>query len=376
MADPTVETEVGQLRRSSRDTAAVPALLAGWLAPLLGTTPEISVESGVDSNGMSSETLMLSGRWTEDGTPVEQHWVARVAPGTDDVPVFENYRLDHQFEVMRRVAELTTVPVPAVRWLEDTGTVLGRPFFLMDRVDGQVPPDVMPYTFGGNWLADASATQQHRLRDTTVAVLAELHSIPDPEQTFGFLDEGRTGETALHRHVNSVRSWYEFAVPDSGRAPLLDRCFAWLESNWPHRQDTQPPVLCWGDSRIGNVLYRDFTPVAVLDWEMVTLGPREMDVAWLIFAHRVFEELAGLANLPGLPDLLAEADVRSRYEQLTGAQLGDLDWFYVYAGLMWAIVFMRTGARRVHFGEMERPDDPESLFYHGALLKRLMGEAN
>jgi hypothetical protein len=40
--------------------------------------------------------------------------------------------------------------------------------------------------------------------------------------------------------------------------------------------------------------------------------------------------------------------------------------------VIWCVVFMRTGARRVHFGEMERPDDVESLFYHGGLLKRLM----
>ena len=52
----------------------------------------------------------------------------------------------------------------------------------------------------------------------------------------------------------------------------------------------------WGDSRVGNVLYQDFRPVAVLDWEMATLGPREMDVAWIIFAHMVFQELAGLAG--------------------------------------------------------------------------------
>jgi aminoglycoside phosphotransferase (APT) family kinase protein len=42
--------------------------------------------------------------------------------------------------------------------------------------------------------------------------------------------------------------------------------------------------------------------------------------------------------------------------------------------VMWACVFMRTGARRVHFGEAEKPDTVESLFYHGALLKRLIGE--
>lgn len=375
---PTVERNVGRMQRSSRDVTTLPTVISRWLATQLpgGATPEITVESGVDTNGMSSETIMLTGRWLADGATVEQRWVMRVAPSDEDVPVFPAYRLDHQFEVMRRVGELTDVPVPKVRWIEPTGEVLGRPFFLMDRVDGQVPPDVMPYTFGGNWFADATAEQQKTLQDSTIEVLAKLHAIPDAATTFDFLDEGRNGESALHRHFAHIRDWYEFAVPDIGRSPLLDRTIAWLEANWPADAAAGETVLCWGDSRIGNVLYRDFRPVAVLDWEMVALGPRELDVSWVIFAHLVFEELAGLAGLPGLPQVLRENDVRARYQELAGTQLGDLHWFYVYAGLMWAIVFMRTGARRVHFGEMTKPDDPESLFYHAGLLKKLIGEQN
>ncbi|MEB3032137.1 phosphotransferase family protein [[Mycobacterium] nativiensis] len=378
---PTVEKDVGRIQRSSRDVTTLPTVMSRWLATQLpgGITPEITVESGVDTNGMSSETIMLTGRWKAHGDPVEQRWVMRVAPAEEDVPVFPTYRLDHQFEVMRLVGAHTDVPVPKVRWIEPTGELLGRPFFLMDRVDGEVPPDVMPYTFGSNWFADATAEQQRTLQDSTVEVLAALHSIPDATQTFGFLADESNGsgeDTALRRHFDGVRNWYEFAVPDIGRSPLLDRTFAWLEANWPADAAAGDTVLCWGDSRIGNVLYRDFRPVAVLDWEMVALGPRELDVSWPIFAHSVFEELAGLAGLPGLPQVMREDDVRATYERLTGVELGDLHWFYVYAGVMWAVVFMRTGARRVHFGEMDKPEDPESLFYHAALLKRLIGEQN
>lgn len=379
---PTVETDLDRMQRSSRDVSTLPAVMSRWLSTVLpgGVIPEVTVESGVDANGMSSETIMLSADWNAEGGRTQQRWAMRVAPTADDVPVFPSYRLDHQFDVIRRVGELTDVPVPRVRWIEPSGDVLGAPFFLMDRVDGVVPPDVMPYTFGGNWFADASAEQQRRLQDATVGVLAQLHSIPHPRDEFGFLDEGRSGATALERHFGWVRSWYDFAVGGIGRSALLERAFDWLAAHWPAQVADAEPVLCWGDARIGNVLYRDFSPVAVLDWEMVTLGPRELDVAWLIFAHRVFEELAGLATLPGLPQVLREADVRATYHRLTGAELGDLRWFYLYAAVMWAVVFMRTGARRIHFGEVAKPDDssscPESLFYHAALLKRLMGEQN
>jgi aminoglycoside phosphotransferase (APT) family kinase protein len=368
--------QVDRLQRSSRDVTTLPAVMSQWLSTMLpgGATPQITVESGIDSTGMSSETIILTARWDDDGTPVEQKLVARVAPTVEDVQVFPTYRLDHQFDVIRKVGELTDVPVPRVRWLESTGEVLGTPFFLMDYVDGEVPPDVMPYTFGGNWFADAPAERQRELQDATVSVLASLHSIPDAEKTFRFLAEAQDGDTALRRHFNWVRSWYDFAVPDIGRSPLLERTFAWLEDNWPQDAAASEPVLLWGDARVGNVLYRDFQPVAVLDWEMVTLGPRELDVAWMIYAHMVFQELAGLATLEGLPGVMREVDVRATYQRLTGVEIGDLRWFYVYSGVMWACVFMRTGARRVHFGETERPDSVESLFYHSGLMRRLIGE--
>jgi aminoglycoside phosphotransferase (APT) family kinase protein len=373
--EPAVE-DVGRMQRSSRDTTTVPRLMSRWLSTVLpaGATPQVTVESGVDSTGMSSETIILTARWEEDGRPVEQKLVARVAPTAEDVPVFPTYRLDHQFEVIRQVGELTDVPVPRVRWIETTGDVLGAPFFLMDYVDGVVPPDVMPYTFGGNWFADAPVEQQRKLQDASVGVLATLHSIPDAENTFGFLTEGLTGKTALRKHFGWVKSWYDFAVPDIGRSPLVERSLEWLQDNWPEEADAREPVLNWGDARVGNVLYRDFEPVAVLDWEMVTLGPRELDVAWMIYAHKVFQELAGLATLPGLPEVMREQDVRATYQKLTGVELRDLNWFYVYSGIMWACVFMRTGARRVHFGEVDKPDDVETLFYHAGLMKRLIGE--
>ncbi len=368
--------EIDRLRRSSRDVSTLPAVMSQWLSTVLpgGAKPEVTVESGVDSTGMSSETIILSSHWQENGQPNEQKLVARVAPTAEDVQVFPTYRLDHQFDVIRKVGELTDVPVPRVRWLENTGDVLGTPFFVMDYVDGLVPPDVMPYTFGNNWFADAPAERQRELQDATVGVLAQLHSIPNAEKTFAFLSENQEGDTALRRHFNWVRSWYDFAVPDIGRSPLLERTFDWLEEHWPAETAAAEPVLLWGDARVGNVLYRDFQPVAVLDWEMVTLGPRELDVAWMIFAHMVFQELAGLATLPGLPEVMREDDVRATYQQLTGVEMGDLHWFYVYSGVMWACVFMRTGARRVHFGETEKPDDVESLFYHAGLMKRLIGE--
>src|SRR6202051_983241 len=197
--EPAVE-DVGRLQHSSRDVSTLPAVMSGWLSTVMpdGVAPQITVESGGDANGMSSETITLTGRWDEDGQHREEKWVARVAPPAQDVPVFSSYRMDHQFDVIRLVGEKTDVPVPRVRWLESTGSVLGTQFFLIDYAEGRVPPDFMPYTFGGNWFADAPAERQRELQDSTVEVIAKLHSIPEPEKTFGFLDDA-SDSNALRR---------------------------------------------------------------------------------------------------------------------------------------------------------------------------------
>lgn len=363
-----------KMQRSSRDSSTLPDRLAEWLATVLpdGADPAVTLHSGIDANGMSSETIVLDVEWNDGGERRLGEYVARVAPAAEDLPVFPNYALQDQYDAMRLVGELTDVPVPAVRWMEPTGEVLGTPFFLMDRVDGVVPQDVLPYNFGDNWLHDASREDQRRLQDNSVEVLAKLHAIPDAEQTFGFLVPDHDGGTLLEKNLARTRAWYDFAVPDIGRSATVERALDWLEAHLPA---TDEAVLAWGDSRIGNMMYRDFEPVAVLDWEMAAIGPRELDVSWIVFAHQVFEAITGMLEMPGMPHFLHEEDVKAEYERISGVRLGDLHWYHVYNGVQWAIVFMRTGARQIHFGEIERPDDIESLFHHKPLLDRLLEEA-
>lgn len=368
------------LQRSSRDSEDVGARLTAWLSTVLpdGSDPEVDVHDGIQTNGMSSETVLIGVTVTEDGERVTREYVARVAPAAADLPVFPEYRLTDQYDAMRLAGELAGVPVPPLGLNEPTGDVLGTPFFLMHRLDGAVPPDVLPYTFGDNWLFDASPEQQQALQRASVEVLAKLHGIPDAATTFAFLDPavtGHEGATPLARNIAKTRAWYDYALTAEGgspRSPLIERGLAWLEANLP--ADEGEPVLVWGDARIGNMMYRDFAPVAVLDWEMATLGPREMDVAWMVFAHAVFQEISGMLALPGMPDFLRAEDVASTYAELTGVELGDLTWHLLHAAILWGCVFLRTSARQVHFGEIEQPEDPEAVFHHRPLLERLLEE--
>jgi aminoglycoside phosphotransferase (APT) family kinase protein len=354
-------TEPLEMQRSSRSPEVIRARLGDWLRTH-EPDAEITDLQGTSANGMSSDTLMVDANWS--GAP--HRLVVRVAPDLTDVPVFPSYDLTRQFELIRAVGEQTTVPVPQVFWNEPSDGPLGAPFFVMSRIDGIVPPDMMPYNFGSSWLFDASADEQRRLQDATVDLLAELHDMAAPE----FLEFDESGDTALRRHVAHTRAWYDFAARDTGRSALVEQGFDWLDAHWPGGESAA--VVSWGDSRIGNVLYRDFRPVAVLDWEMAGVGPREIDLAWFIHAHRVFEDLATMLGLPGMPDFMRRDDVVNRYAAASGYQPADLDFYEVYCAVQWGIVYLRTGARQVHFGEREMPPDPDELLYNREPLQRML----
>lgn len=361
------ETPQQQVTRSSRDPEQLGPQLEAWLAKAVAGAPTVDNVRGTSATGMSSETILFDAVW-DDGTT--QELVARIAPDAHDVPVFPSYDMDKQARAIALVGELTDVPVPRIIGAETDTSVVGSEFFVMERVDGIVPPDVMPYTFGDNWLCDASEADQNTLVDTTLDVLASLHGIDDAPERFGFLEFPTSGDTAMRRHLEHTRQWYEFACRDTPRSALLTRMFEWLDAHLP--PDAGGTVLSWGDARIGNVLYDDFRPAAVLDWEMAGLGPRELDLTWLVFAHRVFEHLAGRFGAPRMPHFMRVDDVAASYERKTGHTPRDLDFYTVYCAVQWGIVFLRTGYRSVHFGEREMPDDPEEFFHCRELFEEVM----
>ncbi|HEX6238182.1 MAG TPA: phosphotransferase family protein [Acidimicrobiales bacterium] len=362
-------TAPAALRRSSRDRDVIRRRLEAWLAGrTAGPPPTVPVLEGTSATGMSSETLLFDVAWDDGRT---DRLVARVAPDPGDVPVFPRYELGHQYAVLRAVGDLTAVPVPAVRWNEPDPSHLGAPFFVMERVDGRVPPDVMPYNFGDSWLYAAPERDQRRLQDAVVAVLAELHAVDRAEERFPFLQRAHPGPTPLRRHVAATRAWYEWAAGDDLRSDLIERLFAWLDHHWP--RDEGPTVLSWGDARIGNIIFGDdMAPAAVLDWEMAGLGPRELDVGWLVYSHRIFEDFANALDLPGMPHLLRAGDVSATYEQLTDHAIRDLPFYGTYAALQYAIVFLRTGRRQVHFGEVDPPASPDDLILNRDAVERML----
>lgn len=367
------------ITKSDRDTEDVGRRFQRWLEGRLGGV-EVTIDSfdSPERNGMSSETLLVDATWGDGDDRETRRMVIRMEPPATAVPVFPRYELEAQFQTMRLVGQECDAPVPEVLWFEADPEAIGAPFFVMSRVDGDVPPDVMPYNMG-SWVTEATAEQRARLESATVAVLAEIHAVGDlgrlDDVLRTFTDESADAAdtSRLRRHFEDQRRYYHW-VMDGHSVPVLDEAFAHLDANWPSESS---PVLCWGDSRIGNIMYQDFEPVAVLDWEMAAVAPAEVDVAWMVFLHRFFEDICVAMEMPGLPDFLPRNRVEAAYEAATGRQLEDMDWYYTYAALRHGIVMARVTRRSMHFGDAPSIDitDPgvtDSLVMHAQTLRDMM----
>ncbi|EGD56415.1 phosphotransferase family protein [Gordonia neofelifaecis] len=353
--------QVARPSESRRDPEWLRERLSEWLQQHEGSDAQVTEVTVPESNGMSSETLLAEASWGGQ----QRSLVVRVAPVADSDPVFPSYDLDGQYRLVEHVRAHANIPLPRLWWSEPGTDALGAPFFVMDRVDGEVPPDVMPYNFG-SWVSEASAEDRTRLMRSSVAVLAEVHGVPVPDD---IIELPADGESPLRAHIRRLRAFYDWASAGRAGSPLIERAFAWVEENAPESADN---VLTWGDARIGNIMYRDFEPVAVLDWEMAAVGPRELDIAWMIFLHRFFQDLAEMAGLEGLPDFLRREDVAAEYLEQTGHEPVDLDFYTAYSALIHAVIMFRIQCRAIHFGQAQEPADPDEMIMHRVTLDAML----
>ncbi|GAA1361969.1 phosphotransferase family protein [Streptomyces beijiangensis] len=351
-------------RTTTRDPQELGHRLTAWLSgPLPGARVEgITVP---DSNGMSSETLLFD--LVHPDAPVRA-CALRLAADPAAYTVFPSYDMERQHRVMSLVAEHTDIPVPCVRWLETDPAPLGAPFFVMDRAEGRVPPDVMPYTYEGNWLHAATDAERARLERGTVSVLARLHTQFPPKEAEFLLPEG--SGSPLRRHVAAQRAYYAWVVKGVAPSPLIESAFDWLDDHWPN--DEGPSVLGWGDARIGNIIYDGFDPAAVLDWEMAAYGPCELDLGWAVYLHRFFQDLTESFGQSGLPDFLRRENIEGAYASLTGHTPRDMEFHTLYAALRHAIVMLRIAYRQVHFGEVQVPENPDRMILHQGSLEAMV----
>jgi aminoglycoside phosphotransferase (APT) family kinase protein len=355
-----------QITVDTQDFNSIAPGLETWLREKLGedNVKLVADESGL-GNGMSSVTVMCAAHTSAGEHPL----VVRLPPSESNVTIFPDYDFGLQYDVMAVVAEDTDVPIPPLVGHDDSSSVIGVPFMVMGQVSGQVPTDNPPYVFGG-WLLEASEEDQQRLQRATVEVIAGVHGVPDPTAKLPKL----AAHAGLRAHVDAQKAFYEWTCAQAGgtRLPLVDRAFEWIEANWP--EQVSDDVLCWGDSRIGNIIFNDFQPTAVLDWEMALIGPPELDLGWAVFMHRFFQDIAEIFEMPGMAGFMQATDVAAMYEEMTGKQVQDLGWYVTWAALRHAIVMRQAKRRMIDFGEDTAPEDPDDYIMHRAALEELISK--
>ncbi len=363
-------SETSSSNASRRDRSMLRAGLDRWLDATVGphTIGEITSPA---ATGMSSETLLFDLSYEDGGETVAERCVVRVPPDAADQPVFPSYDLDLQFRLMRLVGERTAAPVPACLWSERDPGFIGAPFIVMRRVDGRVPPDMMPYAFGDNWLFDADPADQRRLQEASVAALADVHRVAGDDAAPLFDTPAGDGSMSpLRRHVEGWRGYYQWVVEQGGqRSPLAEQLLQFLLDTWPAETEAR---LSWGDARIGNILYEDFGPVAVLDWEMAGIAPREVDLGWMAFMHRFFHDLATQYGFPGMAGFMRMDDLAATYHQATGHEPVDLRWHFAYAAYRHFVIMFRINQRQVAFGLMEAPADADAAVAHAQPVRELI----
>lgn len=366
-------TERARSAASQRDPEGLRADFESWLSNRQAgaAVAEAEIQS---SGGMASETILIDAGW--DGQA--HRLVVRIAPQPHATPVFPRsdigQEMRYQFLTLRRLGSQVIRPaVPRVLWCEDDPHPMGAPFFVMSRIEGQSPAggwgrpfDAVPYNVD-SWVIRASPADRQRMQRATLEQLARVHSAAPSD--FAFLDRRRPGESALGAHVRRIADYYASIRRGGVAVPLIERGLAWLREHWPEESE---PVVSWGDARIDNIVYRDFSPVALLDWEMAGLGPRELDLGWMIFFHRLFEDLAHSAGLPGLPDFLRRDDVAAGYADITGYRPAHLEFYTAYAALRHAVIMVRNRLRAVAFGQADLPDDPDAMIMHPETLAAML----
>jgi aminoglycoside phosphotransferase (APT) family kinase protein len=272
---------------------------------------------------------------------------------------------------MDLVRARTSVPVPEVVHLEVSDTWLGVPFMVVRAVEGEVASDNPPYLMDPNgWFLRGTPEDWKRLEVSTIAVFAQLHQILDDGADTAFLRGDAPGGTALARLLASHREYYEWAR-DGHTIPILERAFDVLTKTLPA---TDRSVLLWGDGRPGNIIYRNFEPVAVLDWEMAGVGPPEADVAWTTFFQRFWASMAEQYGAPPVPAMFDRAETVATYERVGGAGLDELAWYEALAGFRFGIILARMSLRGIAYGQQALPADPDDLVMFAPLLEQLLAD--
>lgn len=303
---------------AAREGVDTGAGLRAWFEKR-GVAREVTLLPGPEATGYSHETIVFE---TSEGEKL----VARVEPiGTHNV--FPHPDLEIEYRLLDAIS-LSDVPLPKLHGYEPDPSFLGAPFYVMECLEGRVPPDSPPYCMGG-WLFDSSEADRARVWWSGLDAMARVHLVD--LEGLEFVNAGRT--IGLDGELEYWGRYIDFCGGDLG--PPVQRAWNWLLDEKPSDTAT---ALCWGDSRLGNQMFADGRCIGLLDWEMACLSDPVQDLAWFVYFDDVFSSGLGVSRLAGMP---ARDESIARYEELTGSTVRNFDYFEVFAGFRFAVIMQR-----------------------------------
>jgi len=293
---------------------------AAWLrATVQPSAAEVQVAQF--KGGQSNPTYLI--------TAGQTRYVLRRKPPGKLLP--SAHAVEREYRVISALAG-SDVPVPRTFALCEDETVIGTAFYLMDYVAGRV--------FWDPQLPGMNPAERRAIHEEINRVIAALHSV-DPVAV-GLGDFGKTGEY-ISRQV--ARWSKQYVASETEKIEAMDNLIAWLPDNIPAGGETR---IVHGDYRIDNVIFHPTEPrvVAVLDWELSTLGHPLADFAYHCMVWRippgVFRGLAG-ADFTGL-GIPTEREYLDLYCRRTGrASIPERDWEYYIAYNLFRIAAIAQG---------------------------------
>jgi aminoglycoside phosphotransferase (APT) family kinase protein len=356
----------GQVVTKRRDADEMGLALQPWLAHQLSghslDTLHVTAPSG---HGFSNDTVMVDA--TVDG--VHTPLVVQAAPTGPGL--FPEYPIERMAAVQRDLRDHSDVPIANVRWFEADSSVLGAPFYVMDRLEGLVPDESPKSYHCDGWVSEATAAQRRQMWLSILEAMGRLHRV-EVATHFSYLTATRWGmpldaDPAAER----VRQWRDFTVwasetGDSPR-PLMD---AWdtLGRALPPRPDRLS--INWGDAKLGNIMFRDFEVAALLDWELCGVSAAEEDLTGLLAVDAVLASISPTARIDGF---LSHHETITTYRDILQRELVGTEWWYVFALAKMAAEVHRLLLRSQQMGAIPAGVDIESVNIAFPLLGEALG---
>lgn len=245
------------------------------------------------------------------------------------------HQVDREYRVMTALRD-SGIPVPRTRLLCTDTAVIGTTFFVMECVDGRV--------FRQPFLPGVAPDVRAAMYDDMAGVLARLHGVD--AAAVGLADYGRPG----NYYARQISRWsQQYVAAKTGEIPAMDRLMEWLPANIPPGDDT---AIVHGDYRVENLIFHPTEPriVAIVDWELSTLGHPLADLAYNCLTYhlapealgRVSESAAAPAEADDRRGIPGEADYVAAYCRRTGRD-GVPHWNFYLAFSMFRLASILQG---------------------------------